>query len=221
MTDDKKLKPNKSESGFRPYSTRDVIYEEIMQVKPEDSGIVTGTARPMKPEERELTLLLMLRNIKRELETLKVEALQNQDMLAFDCLHTIASESVSQLSSLAMNDTALAASVARGFSVWPVLYSKGKTMRAAADEYLKAIELGAEYDGALAPDNMLEFDTENRKWLMVLCGVMNRIRIESHRLSSLAKHIDRTDKATSAIVRELVADGASVAGDDEKMSRLK
>ncbi len=198
-----------------------MLYEEIMQVKPEDSGLVTGTARPMKPEERELMLLLMLRNIRCELETLKVEALQNNDKLALECLHTIANESVSQLSSLAMNDLELVASVARGFTLWPVLYGTGKPTREAADEYLKAIELGTEYDGVLAPDNMLERDTVNRKWLMILCMVMNRIRNEYQHLSSFSKKFAGMTPNELTIARALVVDGASVASSEEIVQRIR
>jgi hypothetical protein len=71
----------------RPFSTRDYLYELINRSSIDDiAGRSTG--HQMNAGEREFTLKAMTASIQQELETLKAEAYQQDDLAALECLHS-------------------------------------------------------------------------------------------------------------------------------------
>src|SRR5690348_5997108 len=73
----------------RPFSSRDAIYEAILETPPSQSK-EGGLGHKMNPAERELTLMVMEKQIIEELESLKAEATLQNDEAALHCLHSIA-----------------------------------------------------------------------------------------------------------------------------------
>jgi hypothetical protein len=156
----------------------------------------------MPTAERELTLRVMVNNIQMELETLKEEAALQDDMVALECLHTIAYESTRQLLSLTQYSPELVGRIAEQQAVWPVLYGKG-IMKRTADLTVEAIGLGHKRKGPFEPNNVLSELSDARLWLGIIAGLMDRIRQEALRVERSRELLKGADDNAAAIISGL------------------
>lgn len=189
-------------SEFRPFSSRDALYEKILEVPPQNSKF--GSAgHAMKSAEREMTLRAMVKLLEVELESLKFEAITNQDKFALECLHTIAYESVRQLLLFCQVAPDMAAEIARQQQVWPVPYAKDTATKKAADILVDVLELGSKRDEIFDTGNMLSEITDARVWLATLTGLMNRLREEATVIAQAHEFLEKSDDLTTEIITGL------------------
>ncbi len=187
---------------FRPFSSRDALYEKTMGISPDNSKF--GFAgHDMKPAERELTLRSMVKLMEVELENLKFEAIMNQDKFALECLHTIAYESTRQLLLFSQVDPEMAAEIARRQQVWPVPYGADSTTKKAVEKLVDILELGSKRDGLFDTGNILSEMTDARSWLAILAGLMNRLREEVTVVAKAHELLKKSDDLTAEIVTGL------------------
>ena len=216
----KKYNASKTEPDFRPYSSRDESYEQIQQVSDKNSK-VGSTGYNLNAAERELTLMVMVRNMRDEFETLKNEAVMNKDQLALKCLHTIAFESTRQLLLLSQYEPELVAEVAQFEQVWPVLCGKEGILKNTADRLVEILEVGTKRDGVFDANNVLSESTEAREWLAIIAGLINRLRQELAQITTRNKLLTKTNAVTAQIVRSLAGGPSENATDDEVYEHLK
>jgi hypothetical protein len=174
----------------------------------------------MSPGVRELTLIGMVKKIEQELETLKQEALSQDDMLALSCLHTIAHESTRQLFLLAEHCPELVSRVAEHKVVWPVLYAKASLVKETADYLVDELRVGAKRTGPLDPDTLFSRRTDVRRWIAVIAGLMNLIRAEARRLETQRAALKDTDQITATITAVVTGSPGPKATDAHVLDHL-
>lgn len=204
----------------RPFSSRDTLYERLQGIS-ESQSKQDSFGYEMTPEKRELTLRLMLKLIGNELESLKFEALNNNDQFALECLHNIAYESTRQLLLLCQQNSDMAAQIARHEQVWPIPYGRDNATRKAVELLAEVLHLGEDRASIFDTGNMLSETSDARQWLAMLTSLMNRVREEASSVSKIHKILKKSDGQTAAIISGLESIPLPNATQDQIFDHLK